>query len=83
MVPLKSAFWGLVGLFCLVVGLASCSEDGELTYPDLLNEFADVSTNADGRFDYLYTDGGKKLEIVNSTEIEVYYISASTTMATQ
>ena len=78
MVPLKSAFWGLVGLFCSLVGLTSCSEDGELTYPDLLNEFADVSTNADGRFDYLYTDGGKKLEIVNSAEIEVEGVTPDT-----
>lgn len=69
---LRSISLGMVSLLFSVMGLVSCSSDGEdYTYPSLLSEFADVSTNADGRFDYLLTDEGRRLEIVNSAEIEV------------
>ena len=80
---LKSIFLGVVSLLFLTIGFISCSNDDEdYVFPSLLSEFADISTDADGRFDYLLTDEGKKLEIVNSAEIEIEGVTPDTVYRT-
>lgn len=79
MATLRIKYRQIIGLLLLAAGFVSCAEkDDNYTYPSLLSEFADVSTDADGRFDYLYTDGGQKMEIVNSAEIKVEGVTADT-----
>lgn len=74
---------GVISLFLWVMGFVSCADDDDdYTYPSLLSEFTDVSTNADGRFDYLLTDGGQKLGIVNAAELEVEGVTPDTVYRT-
>ncbi|MBQ8360569.1 MAG: NigD-like N-terminal domain-containing protein [Bacteroidaceae bacterium] len=76
-------FWEIVSLLPLAAGLTSCSNDDDnYTYPNLLNEFADVATGPSARFTHLLTDKGERLPVVNAGEIATEGVTPDTVYRT-
>lgn len=57
----------LLGTLCLGIGLSSCRDDTQ-PVPNIITELADITTDAGGLTDSLFTDGGRRLSIANRQE---------------
>lgn len=65
----RRACYGVAVLLGSLFTWVACDDDEDYTYPSLLNELADVTTDASGHFVRLVTDAGSDLPVTNSTEI--------------
>lgn len=61
---MRNAFFGLL-CFGLCLGLNSCGEDNTKPLPNIVTELADISTDANGHTDSIFTDSGRRLSIAN------------------